>query len=107
MNDTDRRSEPRIETEIWVELARANEIYVQRVSNLSLKGMSLTQTIPLPLGTRVTLTVTLSQARHAFACEAEIVAVQSMGMGVQFLAMSDDARAQLEDFVGRAQRLSL
>ena len=51
----ERRNDPRIPLEMWVEETNNEERYFRRAANLSRGGLRLEHTIPLPIGTMVHL----------------------------------------------------
>lgn len=87
--------------DLWIEAEREGELYYQRASNLSVGGAYFTQTIPLPLGTRVTLKFTLPGDAKEIACAGEIVSARDLGMGVQFLELPKTDQARIERLVQR------
>jgi hypothetical protein len=101
--DSDKRRQRRIPVELWIECERAGELYFQRASNLSVGGAYFTQTIPLPVGTVVSLRFSLPGEPEEIACQGEIVNVKDRGMGVQFreIAVSDQQR--IEALIDKAE----
>lgn len=97
----EKRKEQRVPVDLWIEAEREGELYYQRASNLSVGGAFFAQTIPLPLGTKVSLKFTLPGDAHEIACEGEIVTAKELGMGVQFIALPESDRARIERLVGR------
>lgn len=98
----EKRRELRIPADLWIEVERAGELYFQRASNLSVGGAFFTQTIPLPVGTAVSLKFTLPGATAETQCAGEIVNAKDFGMGVRFLELPEAARAQLEALISKA-----
>ncbi|MEW6431811.1 MAG: PilZ domain-containing protein [Myxococcota bacterium] len=97
----EKRREQRVPVDLWIEAERDGELYYQRASNLSVGGAFFAQTIPLPLGTRVTLKFTLPGDAQEIACDGEIVSAKELGMGVQFLDLTDADRGRIERLVNR------
>src|SRR4249920_3086592 len=92
----ERRGGPRIPIEMWVEETTGSERYFRRAGNLSKGGLRLEHTIPLPVGTRVNLTFTVS---------GEIVSAagpEELRMGVKFVDLSPEAQASIDAFLARA-----
>jgi uncharacterized protein (TIGR02266 family) len=101
----ERRVEPRIPIEMWVEETTGSERYFRRAGNLSRGGLRLEHTIPLPAGTVVNLTFTLPGDKMPVAVSGEIVAAhapEELRMGVKFLDLSDEARQKIDAFLTKA-----
>jgi type IV pilus assembly protein PilZ len=97
----EKRREQRVSIELWIEAARGDEVYYQRASNLSVGGAYFTRTVPLPLGTRVSLKFSLPGEAQEITCAGEIVAAQDLGMGVHFLDLAPQDRDRLAQLVER------
>jgi hypothetical protein len=97
--DADKRKQRRIPVELWIEAERAGELYFQRASNLSVGGAYFTQTIPMPVGSRVSLKFTLPADQHEIKCFGEIVTAKDLGMGVSFLDLKETDRARIEKLI--------
>lgn len=100
---TDKRHEPRVPLDLWVEASREGETYYQRALNLSVGGVYFAQTVPMPLSTRVTLTLTLPGETEGFSCQAEVVAAKDLGMGMHFVNLSPSDRKRIEAAVERIE----
>jgi uncharacterized protein (TIGR02266 family) len=101
----ERRIEPRIPIEMWVEETTGSERYFRRANNLSRGGLRLDHTIPLPIGTIVNLTFTLPGDKTPVEVRGEIVsaaAPEELRMGVKFLDLSPEARSRLDAFLSKA-----
>ncbi len=103
----DKRKQARVPVELWIEVTLDGELYFQRASNLSVGGVFFTQTIPLPLGTRVALSFELPFDASPVRCEGDIVTAKDFGMGVSFVGLSAADRkrvqASLSALEGRTQ----
>ncbi len=99
MSSAEQRRQRRIPVELWIEAERGGELYFQRASNLSVGGAFFTQTVPLPVGTRVQLRFSLPKAKAKIRCEAEIVATKELGMGVEFRDLKPADRAKIEALI--------
>jgi PilZ domain len=97
----DKRRETRIPVELWIEAERDGELYYQRASNLSVGGAFFVQTIPLPIGTRVSLKFSLPSDPHEIACQGDIVSTKELGMGVQFVELSLADRSKVEKLIAK------
>lgn len=94
----ERRSEDRFAVDLWVEAEEGEALYFQRVGNLSAGGCSFLQTVPHPLGTKVSLRFTLpDDPANEVSCAGEIVSARgnSLGMGVRFLALADHVKDRI------------
>jgi uncharacterized protein (TIGR02266 family) len=101
----ERRGEPRIPIEMWVEETTGSERYFRRAGNLSRGGLRLEHTIPLPVGTVVNLTFTLPGDKAPVEVSGEIVsaaAPEELRMGVKFIDPSPEAKALIDAFLARA-----
>lgn len=97
----DKRKETRVPVDLWIEAEREGELYYQRAGNLSVGGAFFVQTIPLPVGNRVSLKFTLPGDTHEIVCEGDIVSAKELGMGVQFVGMVPGDRARIEKLIAK------
>ena len=101
----ERRQGPRVPVQIWVEEATDRELYFQRSANLSAGGIYLENTIPRPVGTRVTLRFTLPGENDRFEVRAEVVGAiageEEMGMGLKFVDLSGEQAERIRQYVTR------
>src|ERR1700745_3406884 len=101
-SDTARRGGQRIPIEMWVEETTDSERYFRRAGNLSRGGLRLDHTIPLPLGTVVSLTFTLPGDSAAVTVAGEIVSnagPDELRMGVKFINLSAEAQARIDGYL--------
>jgi uncharacterized protein (TIGR02266 family) len=101
----ERREQPRVPIEMWVEETTGSERYFRRAGNLSRGGLRLEHTIPLPVGTVVNLTFTLPGDKTPVAVSGEIVsaaAPEELRMGVKFLDPTPEARERIDAFLSKA-----
>ena len=102
---TERRAEPRLAVDLWVESEEGEAIYFQRAGNLSAGGAFFTQTMPHPVGTRVRLRFALPDAPGEISCQGEIVravAHGEPGMGVKFLDLAPNVQDRIRNLVAKA-----
>jgi hypothetical protein len=102
--DGERRENPRIPIEMWVEETTESERYFRRADNLSRGGLGLDHTIPLPLGTVVNLTFTLPGDSGPVQISGEIVSTagpDELRMGVKFIAISAEAQTRIDAYLAR------
>jgi uncharacterized protein (TIGR02266 family) len=101
----ERRQGNRVPVQIWVEEATDRELYFQRSANLSAGGIYLENTIPHPVGTRVTLRFALPGDSQKFEVRAEVVGAiageEEMGMGLKFLDLSDSEAERIRQYIAR------
>jgi hypothetical protein len=103
--DRERRASARLPIEMWVEeLLEGSQVF-RRAGNLSVGGMYLDQTIPIPVGTRVRLRFTLPGDSVPILVTGEIVSISStdaLGMGVKFVGVEPAAQARIDAYVNRS-----
>jgi hypothetical protein len=101
----ERRVEPRIPVEMWVEETTGSERYFRRAGDLSRGGLKLEHTIPLPTGTTVSLTFTLPGDKTPVAVSGEIVSsagAEELRMSVKFIELTPEAKARIDAFLAKA-----
>lgn len=102
--DGERRSDPRIPLEMWVEETTNEERYFRRAGNLSRGGLRLEHTIPLPLGTVVNLTFTLPGDDAPINVSGQIVSSagpDDLKMGLKFVNTTAEARQKIDAYLTR------
>jgi uncharacterized protein (TIGR02266 family) len=102
--DGERRNDPRIPLEMWVEETTNEERYFRRAGNLSRGGLRLEHTIPLPLGTVVNLTFTLPGDDAPINVSGEIVSnagPEDLKMGLKFVNTTAEARQKIDAYLTR------
>lgn len=88
----------RLVTQVRCEPLECEEIRVTR--DVSLDGMFFDAKFPLPADSELTLTFRLNPDEPTITCRAKVIYSRiSMGMGVQFLDLSEGARQSLQKFV--------
>jgi Tfp pilus assembly protein PilZ len=101
----EKRSEARVPVDLWIEavpLDGQGELYYQRATNLSVGGAYFVQTVPMPVGTAVSLAFTLPGDDKEISCQGAIVTARDFGMGVQFTDLKAADRARVEKLIARA-----
>ena len=102
---SERRQGSRVPVQIWVEEATDRELYFQRSANLSTGGIYLENTIPHPVGTRVTLRFALPGDNQRFEVRAEVVGAiageEEIGMGLKFLDLADAESDRIRQYITR------
>jgi uncharacterized protein (TIGR02266 family) len=103
----ERRHGNRVPVQIWVEEKTDRELYFQRSANLSEGGIYLENTIPHPVGTRVTLRFSLPGEAQKLEVAAEVVGAvageEEMGMGLKFLNLGAGDAARLRKYIERTR----
>jgi uncharacterized protein (TIGR02266 family) len=105
IDEGDRRISSRIPVEMWVEESTDRELYFQRSANLSTGGIFLENTIPHPVGTVIALAFTLPGDDQKLNVKGEIVNAAeggTLGMGVKFIQLDENARERIKKFVQQA-----
>ena len=103
-SEGERRVDPRIPLEMWVEETTDEERYFRRAGNLSRGGLRLEHTIPLPIGTTVNLTFTLPGDHTAISVSGEIVSSagpDDLRMGLKFVNATPEAVRQIDAYLRR------
>jgi len=106
----ERRRTVRVPVQMFVEespleAGGPEAVYFQRSSNLSPSGMFLENTVPHPVGTRVSLQFTLPGDSATIRVQAEIVSAlegeEQMGMGLRFVNPPADVQERLTAFIAQ------
>jgi uncharacterized protein (TIGR02266 family) len=101
----ERRHGSRVPVQIWVEEKTDRELYFQRSANLSIGGIYLENTIPHPVGTRVTLRFQLPGDDAKLEVKAEVAAAiageEEFGMGLKFLELGDGIAEKIQQYIAR------
>jgi uncharacterized protein (TIGR02266 family) len=101
----ERRQGSRVPVQIWVEEKSERELYFQRSANISAGGIYLENTIPHPVGTRVTLRFSLPGDDAKLEVRAEVAAAiageEEFGMGLKFLELGDSASECIQKYIAR------
>jgi uncharacterized protein (TIGR02266 family) len=90
-----------------VDLASREQAIMCQTDNVSLHGMLVRTSSPLPVGTRLGFEYNLPGDRHPIQGEAEVVRHTAPqigevpGMGLRSLALKGDGAARLEAFLGK------
>ncbi len=100
--ETERRSNQRTDLDLWVDADLDGAVRVHRATDLSLGGISLSQAIPKPPGSRVSLELRIPDRDAAMRVEAEVTSVERRhGVGMRFVDLSRDQRVRLADYLLR------
>lgn len=99
----DRRRFIRVPVQVWVEQWTDRETYHQQSSNLSMGGVYLERTVPLPEGTLVNLRFSLPGDGRPVTCKGRIVFPRSeadaFGMGLEFVDLGEADQERIDTFL--------
>jgi uncharacterized protein (TIGR02266 family) len=85
-------------TEVECEALERKEVMVTR--DVSAGGMFITARYPLPIDSYLTVNFRIRLKDAPMTCRARVRYTQAgVGMGIQFLDLSDEARDKLQQFV--------
>lgn len=101
MSSAEKRKETRKTVDLWIEASRDGELYYQRAANLSVGGAYFAHTIPLPVGTRLSLKFELPGGGGEVSCDGDIVTAKELGMGVSFVNLSAADRKRIEALLAK------
>jgi len=88
----------KLAAQVKCEAIGRDEILLTR--DVSAGGMFVTAQSPLPVGSTVGLTFNLGNGSTAISCTGKVVySQQGMGMGIEFMGLSEDCTAALQKFV--------
>ena len=103
----ERRTDPRVGVEIWVEETAGQGLYFHRVTNLSLGGFFIEKKLPFPVGQIVSLRLELPDSGQEFSLTGKIINNYQdkydnlKGAGIQFVELDDQVRAGLKAYLKR------
>lgn len=98
----ERRMAVRIPIDLWMEEVRGDEVYFRRSCNISEGGVFFEQSIPHPVGTKVTLRFGLPGSESEITVEGSVVSaahVSGLGMGVKFTKVGAKDKSVLAAFI--------
>ena len=98
----DRRVEPRVTIDLWVEERSGDALYFQRATNLSTRGLFLERTLPHAPGTLVEINLRLPGEPADLRLTAEVVpasAERTLGMGLRFVEPAPAAQARIAEYL--------
>jgi uncharacterized protein (TIGR02266 family) len=104
-----KRKSTRLHHEIPVAYRSVGSFLTDWATNISQGGLFINTRSPLPVGTEVRILIQLPGEPKAAAIEGKVTRVTEYdnhhnlvpGMGVEFMALGSDRRAELERFVQR------
>lgn len=105
MESSDRRQSPRKPHLVEIRYASDSPPMTARLTDLSEKGLFVDAPNPLPPGSRVTFSFLLSNTPWDKPIMGEGTVVwqqQAVGMGIEFVQMTDEDRSKLKVFVSRS-----
>jgi c-di-GMP-binding flagellar brake protein YcgR len=98
--EVDRRQCRRVKlvTQVQCKALECTEIRVCR--DVSVGGMFLNVQFPLPIDSELSLAFRLYPTEPSIICRARVIFSRvGVGMGIEFLSLSDEARQMLQKFV--------
>lgn len=99
----DRRQQPRLPVELWVEEMAGDSIYLRHTANLSEGGMMFDVALPHPLGTLIHLKFTLPGDSDPIIAHGTVVSSgasdEGLGMGIEFVGFEGDGQQRLQAFI--------
>ncbi len=85
-------------THVQCDTLGRNDLLVTR--DVSTGGMFVSTNTPLPIESLVGLSFNLGMGKPVISCKGKVVfSKQGMGMGIEFVGLSDESRQSLEKFV--------
>ena len=103
----ERRTNPRVRVEIWVEETAAQGVFFHRVTNLSLGGFFIEKKLPFPVGQKVSLRLELPDSGQEFSLMGKIINNYQdkhnnlKGAGIKFIELDDQVRAGIAAYLKR------
>ena len=97
----ERRQTVRLLAEMWTEEVSGKEAYFRRTGNISAGGALFDKAIPRPVGTPLTLRLTVPGDATPITVQAEVVSIASggFGMGIKFHGFAGDGARRLQQFL--------
>ena len=98
-----RREQPRVPLELWMEEVAGDDVYFRRTGNVSEGGVYFDRAIPHALGTTVTLKFALPGHREMVVARGKVVSAsatkEGLGMGVKFISVEGDGQKRIRQFI--------
>ncbi len=109
MSDNRRKGGDRLPVEVKVDYRTVGSFITDYTKNISKGGVFIRTSLPLEVGERIRLRITLPEGDAPFALDGIVKWVSSVrdrekhppGMGVEFTSFTDDVKDQLERLVGQ------
>ena len=99
----DRREQPRVSLELWMEEVAGEDVYFRRTGNVSEGGVFFDRAIPHALGTVVTLKFALPGDKEMVVARGRVVSAagagNGLGMGVKFISIEGDGERRIRAHV--------
>jgi hypothetical protein len=86
---------------MWTEEVSGKDSYFRRTGNVSAGGAFFDKAIPRPVGTPLTLRLTVPGEATPITVQAEVVSIDSggFGMGIKFQDFAGDGATRLRRFL--------
>jgi type IV pilus assembly protein PilZ len=109
VSDNRRKGGDRLPVEVKVDYRTVGSFITDYTKNISKGGVFIRTSLPLEVGERIRLRITLPEGDAPFALDGIVKWVSSVrdrekhppGMGVEFTSFTDDVKDQLERLVGQ------
>lgn len=106
---SENRREPRLPVEVKVDYRTVGSFITDYSKNISKGGVFIHTSLPLPVGERVRLRLTLPDGDAPFALDGVVKWTSTLrdkdkhppGMGVEFVDFSDEVKQKLEALVAK------
>lgn len=104
---TNHRREPRLPAEVKVDYRSIGSFMTDYAENISQGGLFIRTSLPLPVGERVRLRLTLPDGDAPFALDGVVKWVSTLrdrderpaGMGIEFVDFNDEVKGKLSALV--------
>jgi hypothetical protein len=97
----ERRQTVRLRAEIWTEEVSGKDTYFRRTGDIGAGGAFFDRAIPRPVGTALTLRLSLPGDDTPISVQAEVVSIAAdgFGMGIKFRSFAADGSRRLKQFL--------
>ena len=107
MSSSENRKSPRLPADVKVDYRTVGSFITDYTRNISQGGIFIRTSLPLDVGERVRLRLTLPDGDAPFALDGVVKWVSTLkdrekhppGMGIEFVDFTDEVKKKLEDMV--------
>lgn len=107
-----RRSHPRVDVNVSVDIVLGNQFFTGFSENLSSGGIFVATSDIVPIGTQVDISFTVPGYTHTFFAAAQVRWIREEsagfgpgGMGIQFSGMSQEDQDLLYEILGKVETI--